>query len=208
MAPRHYNLGRRAEAREETRQKIVDATVALHARQGSSATTYAEIAKAADVAVPTVYNHFPTRADLLAGCTSHVMAGAPVPDEDPFARANTFRERLRIAATSLFTMYEYLDPWLSWTVREIAQVPELQPLEEQRRELREAIIRQALEPRFGKRVPSALLATASALFDFPAWLTIAAHTGKENAARVASEALAAVAMQHKPGSSSRKDNTP
>ena len=201
-------MERRAEAREETRQRIVGATVALHARQGAAATTYADIAREADVAVPTVYNHFPTRADLLAGCTSHVMAGAPLPNGDPFTHAKTMRDRLRIAATSLFTMYEYVQPWLSWTVREIAQVPELQPFEEQRRAGRETLIRQAFEPRFGKRVPPALLATASALLDFPAWLTIAAHIRNGTAARVVSDSLIAVAMQHKPRNRSRKENTP
>jgi AcrR family transcriptional regulator len=206
MAPRHYTLGQRAEARNETRQRIVDATVALHARKGAAATTYADIAAAADVAVPTVYNHFPTRAELLAGCISHVTAGAPLPEGDPFAHSHSLRDRIHIAATSLFALYEYLEPWLSWSVREIAQVPELLPFEERRREFREALVRRAFEPRFGKRMPPAVFATASALLDFPSWLTLSAHTGKKNAARVASEALAAVAMQHKPRARARKEN--
>jgi AcrR family transcriptional regulator len=206
MAPRHYTLGRRAEMRLQTRQRIVEATAALHARQGAAATTYAEIAAAADVAVPTVYNHFPTRADLLAGCTSHVIAEAPLPKDDLFADAPTLRDRLSRAAASLFALYEYLDPWLSWTVRELAQVPELLPIEDQRRESREALLRQAFEPRFGKRVPPALLGTASALLDYPAWLTLTAHTSKRTAARVASDTLEAVAMHHKPRAGVQKEN--
>jgi AcrR family transcriptional regulator len=198
MSPRSYHLGRRAGAQGETRRRIVEATVALHACKGAAATTYADIAAAADVAVPTVYNHFPTRAELLDGCTSHVMAGAPSLAGDPFAGVSDLQARLLIAARALFALYEYLEPWLSWTVRELAQVPELLPLEERRKELRETLVAQAFEPRFGKRLPAALLGTASALLDFPAWLTLCAHTGKQNAARVASEALAAVAVQHKP----------
>jgi len=47
MAPRAYDRSLRDEAMAETRQRIVDATIALHAEQGSSRTTYAMIAERA-----------------------------------------------------------------------------------------------------------------------------------------------------------------
>ena len=66
MSPRRYRSDRRKAATEETRRRIVDSTVSLHAECGAIATTYAMIAERADVAIPTVYNHFPTLGDLLS----------------------------------------------------------------------------------------------------------------------------------------------
>ncbi len=72
MSPRHYDRSLRDRSREDTRRKIVEAAFRLHARHGGLATSYAMIAREADVSVPTVYNHFPTRDDLFAACTRHV----------------------------------------------------------------------------------------------------------------------------------------
>ena len=74
--PRKYDLGRRAAAAEQTRRRIVDATVALHAEQGIVATTYKDIAQRADVGVGTVYNHFPTVDDAKAFAASEVHQAA------------------------------------------------------------------------------------------------------------------------------------
>ena len=57
--PRRYELKERARAQEATRQRIVDATVALHREVGPARTTVAEIARRAGVGRVTVYNHFP-----------------------------------------------------------------------------------------------------------------------------------------------------
>ena len=60
---RKYTLGRRGEAAEETRRRIVEATFALHAEQGVAATTMTQIAERAGVSVGTVYHHFATYDD-------------------------------------------------------------------------------------------------------------------------------------------------
>ena len=53
MAPRKYEQTTRAQAAEETRQRIVAATFALHDEQGIEATTMKQIAaKAGAVSVP------------------------------------------------------------------------------------------------------------------------------------------------------------
>lgn len=51
--------------RDETRQRLLDAGVALFAENGYDATTTAQIAAAAGVTERTFFRHFPSKADLI-----------------------------------------------------------------------------------------------------------------------------------------------
>ena len=77
---RKYELKKRAERQEETRRRIVEATVALHLEKGPAVTRISEIARRAGVQRVTVYNHFPYETSLLAACSSHWRALHPAPD--------------------------------------------------------------------------------------------------------------------------------
>ena len=56
---RKYELKKRAERQDETRQRIVEATVALHEELGPAQTSISKIAERAGVRRSTVYRHFP-----------------------------------------------------------------------------------------------------------------------------------------------------
>jgi AcrR family transcriptional regulator len=58
-------IGRRERKKQQTRQAISDVATRLFLERGFDAVTVAEVAKAADVAVQTVFNHFPTKEDLF-----------------------------------------------------------------------------------------------------------------------------------------------
>ncbi|GAB3832432.1 TetR/AcrR family transcriptional regulator [Kribbella italica] len=58
-------IGRRERKKQQTRQVISDVATRLFLERGFDAVTVAEVAKAADVAVQTVFNHFPTKEDLF-----------------------------------------------------------------------------------------------------------------------------------------------
>jgi AcrR family transcriptional regulator len=58
-------LDRRARKKAQTRTLIRQTAQALFAERGFDAVTIADIAAAADVAVQTVFNHFPTKEDLF-----------------------------------------------------------------------------------------------------------------------------------------------
>jgi AcrR family transcriptional regulator len=58
-------LDRRARKKARTRALIRETAQALFAGRGFEAVTIADIAAAADVAVQTVFNHFPTKEDLF-----------------------------------------------------------------------------------------------------------------------------------------------
>lgn len=58
-------LGLRERKKRQTRQRIIQTAQELFAERGFDDVTVAEIAHAADVAEKTVFNHFPTKEDLV-----------------------------------------------------------------------------------------------------------------------------------------------
>ncbi|MEU4195064.1 helix-turn-helix domain-containing protein [Kribbella sp. NPDC026611] len=58
-------LGRRERKKLETRRQISDVATRLFLERGFDTVTVAEVARAADVAVQTVFNHFPAKEDLF-----------------------------------------------------------------------------------------------------------------------------------------------
>ncbi len=92
-------MQKRADALEETRNRIVWATMQLHAEKGVATTSQADVAARAEVSAATVYRHFPTLGALIKACGSQVwMAVSPPRPEDGerlFAGLETTSERLR-----------------------------------------------------------------------------------------------------------------
>src|SRR5438309_6819492 len=80
IATRRYRMARRAELISGTRERIIDAAVRLHGRQGITQTSWAEIGVASRVSTATVYRHFPTLEDLVPACAQAAFAaGARLP---------------------------------------------------------------------------------------------------------------------------------
>src|SRR4051794_32341596 len=71
---RAYEQRERARSTADTRQRIVEATVALHEEVGPAKTTVAETARRAGVTRLTVYTHFPEDRELFAACSQHFIA--------------------------------------------------------------------------------------------------------------------------------------
>jgi len=82
---RTYTKRRRAEGEQETRQRIVDALVALHEEVGPSQTTVSAVADRAGVQRLTVYRHFPDERSMLQACSSHWASLHPLPALGPSA---------------------------------------------------------------------------------------------------------------------------
>jgi AcrR family transcriptional regulator len=80
--PRAYELKRRAERQDETRQRIVEATIELHQTIGPAATTVTEIAERAGVGRVTVYRHFPDEPTLSRACSGLYFERNPLPDPE------------------------------------------------------------------------------------------------------------------------------
>jgi AcrR family transcriptional regulator len=133
---RRYRLGRRAEAAEETRRRIVRATFDLHAEQGIAGTTMPQIAERAEVSVGTVYHHFPTYADAIAACGAFTAEHVPSPDECLFAGLRMRAEKVQALVQAFFQYYERL-PALASVRSDQALAPALKQFaaEEARRRL-------------------------------------------------------------------------
>src|SRR5579884_4264099 len=125
MAPRKYRSPTRTRNREQTRERIVKATVELHRERGILDTTHAMIAGRADVSVPTVYNHFPTRGDLVKACGAHIQAGAPAIDVPELLHGRSSYERARALVSRIFDLHAYYAPWSVRVLGEADRVPEL-----------------------------------------------------------------------------------
>lgn len=98
-------MAARAEQVEETRRRIVAATVNLHQTLGLRDTTVAAIANAAGVTRLTVYRHFPEPRDLFPACSAHWRASQRLPDPDGWAAVPGPSERLHVGLTDLYRHY-------------------------------------------------------------------------------------------------------
>ncbi|HEY8582346.1 MAG TPA: TetR/AcrR family transcriptional regulator [Capillimicrobium sp.] len=65
MASEGARPGLRERKKREVRTRIADAARGLFAASGFEAVTVADVARAADVSTQTVFNHFPTKEDLV-----------------------------------------------------------------------------------------------------------------------------------------------
>src|SRR3954467_8595234 len=122
---RRYELKERARRQEETRQRIVDATVALHREVGPARTTIAEVARRAGVGRVTVYNHFPDDVSLLAACSAHFVASHPPPDPGAWAAIADPEARLRTALEQVYAYFRENTAMVGNVARDAALVPAL-----------------------------------------------------------------------------------
>lgn len=170
---RSYKMQKRAESRDETRQRIVEATAALHEEIGPRATSIKAIAERAGVQRLTVYRHFPDETAVFKACTQHWLAQHPPPEvadwgdiDDPLEKA--------LSAIHAFQSY-YQREQRMWTAsyQDVEQVPALQgPMAEFSAYLDQLV--EELTGAFAARgkVRQALRMTLRHLVDFPAWLAL------------------------------------
>ncbi len=159
-------MTRRASAVAQTRQRIVDATRALHTEQGIAATSWDDIAARAGVGVGTVYRHFPTLDELVPACGADTMKilSLPRPEEAPslFEGAGDRLERLvRVA----FAIYERGAPEL----HVIRGEPGVHPSVAQGKEDLEASLAALVE---AAGIPASERAVVRAMIDLGTWQSL------------------------------------
>ncbi len=103
---RRYELNRRAERLAEMHQRIVEATVGLHASVGPAQTTISAIAERAGVQRHTVYAHFRDERELFAACSAHWAVLHPFPDPARWTGIADPEQRLRAALDAVYQWYE------------------------------------------------------------------------------------------------------
>lgn len=149
MTPRKYTMDKRKAAVEETRRRILEATLALHSEKGILGTSWQDIAKRADVSVGTVYKHFPSLDELVPACGElmYAITQPPSLEEVPriFAGVSSLEERVERLVSELFGFYERAAPYIETDFRE-RQLPAVQEWEAYMRATIAGLVREALVP--------------------------------------------------------------
>ena len=91
---RTYSSQLRAEQAEETRSRILEATIRVMAR-GIASVSIPEVAREAGVSVPTVYRHFGTKRDLLMAVYPHLARRAGIGQVIDPHTVEEFRQMVR-----------------------------------------------------------------------------------------------------------------
>jgi AcrR family transcriptional regulator len=121
---RKYVMKRRAERMQETRQRIVDATVELHRSIGPLRTTISAIAEKAGVERHTYYAHFPELKDLYQACSGHYVVDHPPPDHCSWTELADHEDRFRRALSEVYAYYGHHEEIFANVLRD-AQVDAL-----------------------------------------------------------------------------------
>ena len=190
MSPRKYSMDKRKAAAEETRQRILEATLALHSEKGIFGTSWQDIARRADVSVGTVYKHFPSLDELVPACGElmYAITRPPSLEDAPqiFAGASSLEERLGRLVSDLFDFYERGAPYIETDFQE-RRLPMVQEWEVYMRATIAGLVREALLP---AGPDEGTVQTASALLDFSTFKSFAERgIPKERAAKTINEVL-------------------
>lgn len=109
--PRHYDLGKRAGPKADTRARIVAAATAIYRDRGPAAASNLAIARAADVAPATVRNHFPDPTSLADAVFDEVLGQLRPPTPAIYAGIDGLGGRVRRLAEELADFYERSEAW-------------------------------------------------------------------------------------------------
>ncbi|TMF85491.1 MAG: TetR family transcriptional regulator [Chloroflexi bacterium] len=169
--PRRYQMATRERAVQETRQRIIDAAISLHAQRGVIATNWEEIAEGAGVSTATVYRHFPSLGELVPACARTAFeAGAslPTPAQAAAAFAGLTRPAPRIERLirESCRCYELGAGWLAAARRDAKSVPALDRAVRLQDRVLGVLIQTALGDAF---VDAQTMSVIKALIDFPFW---------------------------------------
>jgi AcrR family transcriptional regulator len=164
-------MKKRAAARDETRERILRATMALHDERGVATTSFAEIAERAGVGPATVYRNFPTPESLVQACGAHVWQDMrpPMPQNAAalFEGVISREERLERLVRELDAFYRRGEFRLVRAAQDRDRVPALDVFLNQIDACVEALVREALA---GAIEPD--IQRVQALTDFRVWLSL------------------------------------
>jgi AcrR family transcriptional regulator len=190
LTPRKYTMDKRKAAVQETRQRIVEATLALHAEKGIFGTSWQDIAHRADVSVGTVYKHFPSLDELVPACGElmYAITRPPSLEDAPriFAGADSTEERLGRLISELFDFYERGAPYIETDFQE-RRLPAVVEWEAYMRSIIAGLVREALD---SAGPDERTVQAVSALLDFSTFKSfLDREIPKEQAAKTVGEVL-------------------
>ena len=118
-----YQLKQRAERRDQTRLRLVEAAADLHGEVGPAFTTMADVAERAGVSKMTAYRHFPTEKDLFGACSRHFIDAHPLPDPQPWHVIGDPNVRMRQALGEIYAYYDRHQERIANVLRDSLTMP-------------------------------------------------------------------------------------
>jgi AcrR family transcriptional regulator len=179
-----YELKKRAERQEETRLRIVRATLELHETIGPALTTRSAIAERAGVGRPTVYAHFPDDLSLGLACSSLGLTENPLPDIGPWEEIADPERRFRTALGELYGYFRLREGLLANIQRDqdlphrrdhpdVQQI--MRPIVEHWARMHK-VLAEGWETREGQ-APSLVFGAIGVALDFQSWRTMVRKQG-------------------------------
>ena len=183
--PRKYELKQRALTQAETREKIVQATVALHGSVGPAHTTISAIAQRAGVQRLTVYRHFPDERTLFEACRDDWIAENPAPDPASWDAVDDPAERLRVALGEIYAYFRSTEGMTANLRRDLPESPVLREAAAPFMQYWETV-RIALERGWNARGRrrKRLQAVLGHAIDFDTWRSLARQEGLDDSEAV------------------------
>ena len=169
-------MGKRVEQVEETRRRIVDATVDLHTTVGPAATTISGIAEEAGVTRLTVYRHFPDLESLFVACGQRWTEQHPPPDPALWREIPDLEDRARHGLGELYGWFQARGDELLPIMRDREAMP-LSTQQEMAQEFQEFADALVVGARMRGRARQRLRATAGLVTNFWTWHSLAVEQG-------------------------------
>jgi AcrR family transcriptional regulator len=183
--PRRYSMERRTAAVDETRQRIVEATMSLHDEKGILATSMQDIAARAGVALGTVYRHFPSIDELIPACGGRTFEIHPPPTPAVFEGLQDGAERVGALFAALYAHYEAAERPYAVGMAEADHIPVLKAFMDEGMGHIRALVSEALKPMAPSQQGPGV---AIALADFRTWQAFHdAGFDSETAAQIAAQ---------------------
>jgi AcrR family transcriptional regulator len=120
---RKYELKKRAERQEETRQRIVEAVMQLHEEIGMARTSISAIAERAGVERLTVYRHFANEEEIFQACSARFNELHPFPDAAAWEAIDDPFERLARGLTELYRYFADTERMTAAAIRDAPSTP-------------------------------------------------------------------------------------
>ena len=178
---RRYELKRRAERQEKTRQRIVEAAVGLHGSIGMARTTVTQIAERAGVGRQTVYRHFPDELALGRACSGLYWERNPLPDPRPWRAVADPHDRLQLGLRESYAYHRRTEAMISRAFADAADSPIMQSYHDHWQRAADVIV---AAWRVRGRVRSLLRAAVGHAIVFPTWYSLVRDQGLTDAQAV------------------------
>lgn len=121
---REYEQQRRTKQIEDTRRRIIEATIELHGELGPARTTISAIAERAGVQRQTYYRHFPDERSLRLACSGLYSERNPMPKPESWRAIANPNKRLLHGLEELYAYYGATENHLTSVIRD-AQIDPL-----------------------------------------------------------------------------------